>query len=118
MPSKKKNKVVVAVESNPLEHVDFVLKNGSRKSLKVYLGHGADLGKLFVQCDLCGTFVTLGQRRSLNNMQFHYDQRPCRDKQNKKEWELTETSNTSQANAALENVFNNPGTSRIDSEGQ
>jgi hypothetical protein len=68
--SKKKNKVVVAVESNPLEHVVFVLKNGSRKSLKVYLGHGEDLGKLFVQCDLCGTFISLGQKRSLSNMQF------------------------------------------------
>ncbi|KIJ90640.1 hypothetical protein K443DRAFT_126455 [Laccaria amethystina LaAM-08-1] len=44
--SKKKSKVIVAVESNPLEHVDFVLKDGSCKLLKVYLGHGADLGKL------------------------------------------------------------------------
>jgi hypothetical protein len=83
--SKKKSKVIVAVESNPLEHVDFVLKDGSCKLLKVYLGHGADLGKLFVQCDLCGTFISLGQHRSLNNMQFHYNQRPCKGKQNKKQ---------------------------------
>jgi hypothetical protein len=87
--SNKKSKAIVAVASNPPEHVDFILKDGSCKSLKVYLGHGADLGKLFVQCDLCGTFITLGQQRSLNNMQFHYNQRPCQDKKTKKEWELT-----------------------------
>jgi hypothetical protein len=33
--AKKKNKVIVAVESNPLEHVNSVLKNGSHKLLKV-----------------------------------------------------------------------------------
>jgi hypothetical protein len=53
--AKNKNKVIVVVESYPLEHVDFVLKNGF-KLLRVYVGHGPDIGKLFVQCDLCGTF--------------------------------------------------------------
>jgi hypothetical protein len=116
--AKKKNKMIVAVKSYPLQHVDFVLKNGSHKWLKVYVGHGPDIGKSFVQCDLCGTFITINAQHSLTNMQFHYDQKPCKDTRNKKEWELTEISNSSQANAAFKLSFNKPGSSRLDSDGQ
>jgi hypothetical protein len=111
----RKNRAIVAVETNPLEHVDFRVSDGTLKSLKVFVGCEEDLGKLFVQCDLCGTFISLGPRRSLKNMETHHDKTKCKGLKKKKEKELT----LHQAQAAL-NLINEPlaGTSGMESECQ
>ena len=69
----RKNRSIVAVETNPLERIDFRVTDGTLKSLKVFTGCSEDLGKLFVQCDLCGTYISLGARRSPKNLETHRD---------------------------------------------
>jgi hypothetical protein len=79
MPRKKRS--IVAVETNPLEHVDFRVGDGTLKLLKVFEGRTEELasGKLFVQCDLCGTLILLGPKRSPMHMENHRDKKMCRD---------------------------------------
>jgi len=78
MPSR--NKLIIAIETNPLKHVNFHLRDGTLKSLKVFMGRGDDSGKLFVQCELCGTFISLGPQRSLKNMETHHAKKNARTK--------------------------------------
>lgn len=114
----RKNRSIVAVETNPLEHVDFRVINGTLKSLKVFVGCAEDLGKLFVQCDLCGAFISLGARRSPKNMEIHRDKTKCKEQKKRKERELTKTLTMHQEQAALKNLFHKPGTSRMESDCQ
>lgn len=111
----RKSRSIVAVETNPLEHVDFRVSDGTLKQLKVFAGCTEDIGKLFVQCDLCGTFILLGTRRSPKNLEIHRDKAKCKEQKRKKERELIKH----QEQAALRNQFNEPGTStRFESECQ
>ena len=105
----RKNRSIVAVETNPLEHVDFRVIDGTLKSLKVFAGCIEDVGKLFVQCDLCGTFISLGARRSPKNMETHRDKTKCKEQNKKKERELTKTTTKLHEQATLRNLFNEPG---------
>ena len=110
----RKNRSVIAVETNPLEHVDFRVSDGTLTSLKVFVGHAEDLGKLFVQCDLCGTFISLGPKRSLMNMEKHRGKASCREQKKRREREL----NIRQQEAAVNNLFHEPGMSTMVSECQ
>jgi hypothetical protein len=105
----RKNRSIVAVETNPPEYVDFRVRDGTLRSLKVYVGHAEDLGKLFVQCDLCGTFISLGAKRSPMNMEKHRDKASCRDQRKRRERE----SKINQQEAAVNNLFREPGMSRM-----
>ena len=84
----KKSKSIVAVETNPLEHVDFHVSDGTLKQLKVFVGCAEDIGKLFVRCDLCGTFILLWARHSPKNLEIHRDKAMCKEQKKMKETEL------------------------------
>ena len=121
----KKDRSVVAVETNPLEHVDFRVSDGTLKSLKVFAGRAKNLGKLFVQCDLCGTFITLGARRSPMNMETHRDKNKCKERKKRKEMELTKSIIEHREQVAFKELFSGPGpgtsrsnTNRLESECQ
>ena len=111
----RKNRLIVAVETNPLEHVDFRDCDGTLKPLKVFAGCAEHVGKLFVLCDLCWTFIPLGTRHSPKTMETHRDKAKCKEQKKKKEREMIKQ----QEQAALK-LFNEPGTStsRLESECQ
>ena len=54
-----------------LYYIDSTDSLGSLRSLKVFVGHTEDLGKLFFQCDLCGTFTCQWCKCSPMNMEMH-----------------------------------------------
>jgi hypothetical protein len=108
----RKIRSIVAVKTNPLEHIDFRVSDGTLRSLKVFVGRTEDLGKLFVRCDLCGTFISLGAKRSPMNLEKHRDKAKCREQKKRKEIDLT----IHQEHVALKNVFHEPGTSEMVSE--
>ena len=110
----KKNRSVVAVETNPLEHIDFHVSDGTLRSMKVFVGHAEDVGKFFIQCDLCGTFISLGPKHSPKSMEKHRDKASCKEQKKKREREL----NIRWEQAAANNLFHEPGMSRMVSECQ
>jgi hypothetical protein len=82
----------------------------------VFAGCAENVGKLFVQCDLCRNFIPLGMRRSPKYMETHCDKAKCKEQKKKKERELIKL----QEQAALNNILTEPGTStsRLESECQ